>query len=910
MQSRYLIGIDLGTTNSAVSFFDTEGNQGVQQFSLQQLTNRGFVQERSTLPSFCYLTLTGEWSPGDVKLPWSKSASFITGELAREQGALVPTRLISSAKSWLCNSAADRTDRILPVSAEESIRISPVEATRRYLDHMRAAWNHSMARDNPDAEMEAQEVILTVPASFDEVARTLTARAAQEAGLTRVTLLEEPQAAFYEWIRSHESDWQHMLKAGQRIVVCDVGGGTTDFSLIEVVDKDGVLGFQRLAVGDHLLLGGDNMDAFLAHQFAQRFQTEELSPTQWLQLRHEARKAKEALLAESSPAATHTVRLQAAGSRIVAGSLSNEVSAAEVQQLLLDGFFGIYPQQEALTLRKRPGIRSLGLPYEEEASITKHLAHFLFQHGQLTSAPEYILFNGGAMKPAIFQQAIVESIAKWYDSAKPTILKNSSLDLSVSRGATYYGRTRRGLGVRIGGGTPRTYYLKIEVKNASGSVTNKALTLLPRGSEEGASYESDHTFHLAPNRPVSFQLYSSHVRLHDQSGSLIDIVPEEMQGLPPVQTVIRFGKGATDAERIPVRIGLTLTPIGTLALWLRSENTTHRWNLEFQMRQASGQEDSLASLGPERSDELHDDSHLQETKELVADIFLQKTTTSPAKAVEAIELVLNSPKQEWPPSILRAIADTLLDIADKRKTSLEIERRWWNLLGYCLRPGCGYPLDDHRIQRIWKILLSETSNDIELQIQRLILLRRISGGLNRGQQTQLANALVSIKPPKIFKGQDLYQYTERVRTLASFERIDQKLKVRIGDGLLARIIAGQAVEPEYWALGRLATRSLLFASLPHVVPVAQCVIWIEKLLEAKQANQQWLAFPLAQMSRQTDHPEINVPGNLADRIRQQFHGTPSDQAFIKYQKPPTEHAQQNALFGESLPAGLLLVIDV
>ncbi len=916
-QSRYLVGIDLGTTNSALSYVDThEDVPTVRLLAIPQLTDRGFVEARSALPSFCYLTIAREWPPEDNRLPWAHSTDHVVGELAKEQGALVPTRLVASAKSWLCNAAADRKERILPPSAEEFLRISPVEATRRYLSHLRDAWNYAMAKGDPLADLEQQEIVLTVPASFDEVARSLTALAAQQAGFTRVTLLEEPQAAFYEWIRVHEKTWSAELTDGQLILVCDVGGGTTDFSLIEVTTRDGMLGFQRLAVGDHLLLGGDNMDAYIAHFIASRLKvlgTEELTPLQWQQLRHEARKAKEALLSDQNPLASYIVRLQAAGSRVVAGSASLELHADEVRSLLVEGFFGAYERQDAISLRQRSGMRSMGLPYEDEPSVTKHLAHFLFCQGSGAEgrAPGYVLFNGGSMKPQVFQGAIVESIARWYGAAAPKVLKNASLDLSVSKGAAYYGRSRRGQGVRIGGGIPRSYYLKVEVQ---GSSTPKALTLLPRGSEEGASFEPTQVFSLLPNVPVSFQLLTSHVRLHDHQGELIDIIEEEMQPLPPLNTVIRFGKGAVDAERLPVRLGLSLTPVGTLAIWLSSTKTAHRWNLDFQVRHASGQEDSLSILAKARQDESHDIAYVKETQNIVESVFDGVSAVLPDKMMDVLEQTLQRSRKEWPPSVLRALADTLLDLAPKRKRSLTLEQRWWNLLGFCLRPGLGYPLDDFRIERVWKLLLAEPKNggDADVEIQRLICLRRLAGGLSKGQQMQLAGALMLVlfDKPKVIRGADRNRYVEQIRVLAAMEKIENKSKQRLAELLLDRITSAQAVDADYWALGRLGARQLLFGTIANVIPAELCKRWLERLLALPNVNLEWLAFPMAQMARRTNHPELNVPESVASLVSEKFAGSSAATRFHNLMtKTFDDRAQQEAAFGESLPSGLFLEIQ-
>ena len=382
---RYIIGIDLGTTNCALAFIDTEqAFLPVQIFAIPQLTGIGKVDALPTLPSFCYLVSQGEWAPGSLKLPWKEETAAFVGEFAKLQGARVPTRLVQSAKSWLCNVAANRRDKILPIeSADFTQRLSPVEASAKYLAHLRDAWNATIAKGNHELELEEQEIILTVPASFDEVARSLTVEAARQAGFLYFTLLEEPQAAFYSWISQHEQEWQKEFKAGDSIIVCDVGGGTTDFSLIEIQQREGKLSFQRMAVGDHLLLGGDNIDAALAHYMEQKLQKEGYPPlesTQWLQLKAEARAAKETLL---SPDArlddACSIVLHGTGSHVVKGSISVTICREEVENLLLKGFFAYHPLPEALQLRRSRGFRTMGLPYEDEPLITKHLAHFLQQ---------------------------------------------------------------------------------------------------------------------------------------------------------------------------------------------------------------------------------------------------------------------------------------------------------------------------------------------------------------------------------------------------------------------------------------------------------------------------------------------------------------------------------------------------
>lgn len=465
---RYIIGIDLGTTNSCVGYVDTfNPKMTIRLFPIPQLVQAGYLEALETLPSFCYLAADQEWPPGSLNLPWQDQPNFFVGSFAQSQGARVPTRLVQSAKSWLCHSAVNRRDKILPFeSANEAQRISPLEATTHYLRHIKESWNYLMAKGDPESEFEEQDIVLTVPASFDEIARMLTVEAAKMAGFVNMTLLEEPQAAFYSWISQHENSWDKYLKPHDCVLVCDVGGGTTDFSLIEVVETEGKLGFNRMAVGDHLLLGGDNMDAAIAHVLEAKLKEAgfpECSSIQWQQLRHEGRKAKETLLSNEDE--SYHVLLQGSGSSVIHGSMSTQISRSEIQKLLGEGFFGKYSWQDALNMRKTTGFRSMGLPYEDDPSITKHLAAFLKQASGLDrKIPDYVLFNGGAMKPVLFQEAILSSLSTWFPEKTPQILPSVSLDVAVARGAAYYGKARRGLGVKIGGGAARGYYLALDVQ--------------------------------------------------------------------------------------------------------------------------------------------------------------------------------------------------------------------------------------------------------------------------------------------------------------------------------------------------------------------------------------------------------------------------------------------------------------
>lgn len=921
---RYIIGIDLGTTNSCVAYVDSEQDSlTVQQFRIPQLIASGYVEQMNTLPSFCYLLQEGQWAKGSLDLPWKKEPDFFVGHMAQVEGAKVPMQLVQSAKSWLCHSAANRRDAILPFEAPiGSQRISPVEASCRYLGHIKEAWNHIIAKGKPELEFEQQEVVLTVPASFDEIARGLTAEAAKKAGLTHLTLLEEPQAAFYSWIAQHEALWKQSLPIGSTILVCDVGGGTTDFSLIEVSGQEKAPKLQRMAVGDHLLLGGDNVDTAIAHKVEGRLFKKEPTAIEWMQLKAQSRLAKETLLDSSSKKEIYTIVIQGKGSSVVAGSLSTTISKNEIEEFLLNGFFGVYEWEEAIALKKGSGMRSVGLPYEDEPSITKHLASFLKKSSGSDSEPkkpDFVLFNGGTMKPQIFQDAIIKSLEKWFPEKSPKILPSYHLDLAVGRGATYYGKVRRGLGVRIGGGAARGYYLGLKVKDSSGSELHKALTLLPRGAEEGAYYEPEHTFMLLPNTPVEFQLYSSHVRLEDKSGDLVDIDLEEIHPLPPIRTVLRFGKKlSASVEPIPVHLTIRLNAIGTLELALKSQKTEHLWALEFQIRSVSGQENSLESIGKARHDETFDKKDLEQAFEVIDLTFEKEATVKASQLMERLETALEMPRKDWSPSILRALWEPLLKNASNRLASEDYNVRWWNLAGFCLRPGFGFPLDDFRVKDLWKIILSDFKSKVtgNVQIQKLICFRRIAAGLNKGQQLQIAHELLpQILPKKnskieIKNKSDVYSYSEKIRTLASLELIDIPLKQRIGLALVEKICSfpASAIAADYWALARIGARALFHGSIANVIPKEICVVWLDKLLAPKGLDEKLLSFVVLQLARKTDAREVNLPTATMDAILFRFSSLENYSSFSKQLLEGAKISQefQEEIFGEKLPVGLTL----
>jgi len=606
--SRYIVGIDLGTTNSALAFVDTglaEENAQPQQLAVPQVVQQSAVDERAMLPSYLYLPGKNELPAGSLKLPWDANRDYCVGEFARMQGSQVPTRLVSSAKSWLCHSGVDRRAPLLPWKApEDGRRVSPLEASTMYLKHLCEAWNYKFGRENPDHRLEQQDIILTVPASFDAVARELTVEAARAAGLEHITLLEEPQAAFYAWIEANGDAWREQVEVGDAVLICDVGGGTTDFTLIAVSEESGQLALTRVAVGDHILLGGDNMDLALAHTVAQGLAAKgtKLDAGQMLMLWHSCRVAKETLFSDQKLTSA-PVTVLGRGSKVIGGTIKAELSRGEVDKVLLEGFFPeCSPDAEPIPQRT-VGLQELGLPYASDPAMTKHLAHFLHRHTAAlaervpprrkkkpSTRPTAILFNGGVFKAKALRERVVDVLSRWSSSAKEPatrVLEGGHLDLAVSRGAAYYGMARRGKGVRIRGGAARSYYVGIEsslpaVPGAPPPL--KALCVVPFGMEEGTEADlPQQEFGLIVGAPAEFRFLASSVRRNDAVGTMVEDWEGQIEELSPLATTLEGQAKA--GQMVPVHLHSKVTEIGTLELSCLSADGKKRWKLEFNVRE-------------------------------------------------------------------------------------------------------------------------------------------------------------------------------------------------------------------------------------------------------------------------------------------------------------------------------------
>ncbi|KGR96867.1 Hsp70 family protein [Burkholderia pseudomallei] len=607
--ARYSIGIDLGTTHCALSYVDLAASDGektsLRVLPIAQLTAPGAIDAPNLLPSFLYLPHPSELAPGELALPWAAERDFAVGELARSRGAGTPIRLVSSAKSWLCHPGVDRRAGILPSDAPPEVaRVSPLDASVRYLSHLREAWNHA----HPDAPFDRQDVTVTIPASFDPAARELTAEAAQAAGYAHMTLLEEPQAALYSWIEKSGGAWRKDVRVGDIILVVDVGGGTTDLSLIAVVERDGNLELHRIAVGEHILLGGDNMDLALAHVVARKLaaQGTQADPWQLRALTYACRGAKETLLGDPSAQAVPLV-VPSRGAKLIGGSIRTELTRAELTQTILEGFFPAVDASARPVSRTRAGLMQLGLPYAQDASITRYLAAFLgrqagalaeldgLRHAHDASAsflhPSAVLFNGGVFKSPLLVERMLDTLNGWLaaEGAAPArLLGGADLDLAVARGAAYYGYVKRGRGVRIRGGTARAYYIAVE--SAMPAVPGleppiQALCVAPFGMEEGTDAAlPPQEFGLVVGEPVRFRFFGSSVRRQDQVGTLLDFwSPDELQELDAIEATLPTA-GRTPGEVVPVRLHARVTEAGTLELEAVQGGTHERWKVEFDVR--------------------------------------------------------------------------------------------------------------------------------------------------------------------------------------------------------------------------------------------------------------------------------------------------------------------------------------
>ncbi len=957
--ARYTVGIDLGTSNTVVAFA-AEGDDRIQVFALDQLVGRGEVAARPLLPSLRYHPAAGELNAADLRLPWpdaplAGAPAAVIGHYARELGAQVPGRAVASAKSWLSHAGVDRNAAILPWGAAADVpKVSSVLASASYLAHVRAAWN---AR-HPDAPLEAQDIVLTVPASFDEGARALTVEAARLAGLPRLRLLEEPQAAFHDWLLRHRDRLGDELAASRLVLVCDVGGGTTDLTLIQVepaADGCSPPRLTRIGVGDHLMLGGDNMDLALAHLVEQRLHAgggaagERLSAARLSQLVQRCRVAKEQLLAVDAPDKV-TVTLLGAGSRLIGGARSVELSRDEVERLVVDGFLPLTGPDE-LPQRRRAAIVEFGLPYPADPAISRHLAAFLQRHAKVARAalglaaaavdgagandhadtdanananatdsaettpavPDTLLLNGGVFRAHALSARLEALLTQWR-GAPPRLLHNDAPDVAVARGAVAFAlvrAARAGLGPGIGGGSARSYFLVLE----DAGEASRAICVLPRGTESGVELAlPERRFALRLGQPVRFHLVSSTSDTTWQAGELVDLASDDFIRLPPL-TARLPPTSAGRKENVAVRLVATLTEVGTLEMQCVSiDDDARRWQLAFPVRAEADADtaDTADAPGPGGH------PRLDQALALIDDTFGGQARQIDAKAVRQLrsrlERVLGR-REDWDMALLRTLFDALLERARRRRRSAEHERVWLNLAGYCLRPGLGAGLDDWRIDQLWALFaqgiqyVQEGNNWSEWWT----LWRRSAGGLDEERQLQILEVLaghLEHADAARRRGDPVQgSYDDMVRLSAALERVPAMHRIEVGRWLLERLQRPGENPHTWWALGRVGARESLYGSAHNVVPPETAAEWLQAVLALDWKAVEPAAFAAAQIARLTGDRTRDLTPELRDEVARRLTAIRAPQSWITMVREivSLDDADRRRSFGESLPPGLKLI---
>ncbi|MBF0472198.1 MAG: Hsp70 family protein [Nitrospirae bacterium] len=942
--TRYIIGIDLGTTNSALTYIDTKKNWDIHIFNVPQFVDDGRIKELPVLPSFVYINNEIE-TKEQIPFPWGKSdenPNYIVGELARNKGVLIPNRLVASAKSWLRHNKVDRKDKILPFGSDDNNKISPVAASSYYLKHLSDTWNYVMG-EKEENQFNNQQIIITIPASFDETSRELTAEAAKMAGIIDFTMLEEPQAAFYCWMSRHTEDWNQFCNDGNIIFIIDIGGGTTDFNLITLTHTDGISPhFQRVAVGEHLLLGGDNMDIALARNVEAKItgNRSKLPLSQWLTLSHQCRTVKEELLSiktgfggETPNVETKTISVLGLGRSVIGGAIKIELSNKDVRENIVDGFFEqIDPFTDAPTA-PRTGLIELGLPYVTEPNVMRHMSTFLKRHavnpqlkqikdpktGQSMIKPDAVLFNGGVFKSKILRDCTIQNLNSWMSNGQDEIkiLENDDLDLAVAIGAAYYGMVQRGRGMRISGGLGRAYYIGVEKAQKIEDKLIRTVCIIPKGFEEGQELILDKPeFQVMTNNPVSFALYSSAYRVGDKVGDVVTETNDSFTETAKVVTKLYYGKKGK-SQNIPVNLGVRLNEFGTIDVWCQSKETTHKWKLSFQLRVEASAQDIV------NQSNIISDSLVDEACALIEQTFMDAgaINMSLRNLISALTEIFDIDKTMWHMEGIRKMWDSLIKVKDRRLATPEHESRWLNLAGFLLRPGFGAAADDWRIEELWKIYSNgiKFSREQQCILEWWILWRRVAGGLTSVQQDiiykKIAPDIISTKKSQVTV------YREMLMLAASLEHLMPNIKAQIGGIILANIkkskgnkvhqnalqgLGAQHPSPEkylLWSLSRIGARSPFHGQINKVISHGIVTKWINDLLELQVES---TAYCIASLAKKTDDRTRDISESLRDRIIEIFNKNNIDSNLVDQVSQFKEWQDKKTIFGESLPIGLFI----
>lgn len=923
---RHVVGIDLGTTHCAVAHSPV-GRVDVRLFDIPQLTAPGTLEARPLLPSFLYLPAEGELAPGDLKLPWTADgeAAPPVGELARQRGAQVPGRLVASAKSWICHGGVNRRAPILPWSAPEGTpQISPYTASVRYLSHLRAAWDAA----HPEAPLADQDVVITVPASFDEVARELTADAARAAGLSDIRLIEEPQAALYDFIGAHADDLRAALGDARLVLVVDVGGGTTDLTLVRVRPGDGQPELERIAVGGHLMLGGDNMDAALAHHVLSEAGIDRrLDPTEWAALVQQARRAKEQLLAADAPESTR-VSVQRRGRRLLGGTKTVTLERDAVRDLLLDGFAPHTGPTEVADRKGRAGLTTLGLPYTTDAAIPRHVCAFLRRHASAAAEagarifdglprPDRVLLNGGVFNAPALVERLRAVFGGWFGEAPVELLPHTSLDTAVARGAARFALGRRGLGQLIGGGTARAYYVGVEGPEGQ----RRAFCVAPKGMDDGSAIDTiDQRFDLIVDRPVTFPLYAYTGDRSDPAGAVVD-VDGELDPLPSIETRLkRQGDMWVDPEsgRVPVRLSSALTEEGALELYVMTlELPPRRWRLQFSLEpdgsaaEAPPSEGAAADAGPQPAKPEPLPKGFKDAQRAITRAFGPGRVSADPKQAKGVRRAVEEAvggRGQWSLSLCRALFDALLGREAYRGVSALHEMNWLRLLSWTMRPGFGLVGDDARVATLWA-LHGEGLIHPKAKAnwgEWWILWRRVAPGLDRAQQRALFEDVrpwLAQKGPQP-QGPRAHGHPEMIRLLAALERLSPDQKVTAGGWFEAWFKKINS----YWPLGRLGARELFHGDPADVVPAAVAEGWLTSVLALDWQRADGADFAAVLLARFTGDPTRDVSPALRTQVLERLTAARASSVWIDMLTRPTALSEGDAkrLLGDALPAGLRL----
>ncbi len=944
-QPKYLVGIDLGTTHTVVAYADMSkplSTENCQIFEIDQLVAPGEVAKKPLLPSFRYHPAEGELNETDLTLPWShedhgKRDSKLAGELpqavigewARELGAKVDGRQVVSAKSWLSHPQVDRSADILPWAGAEGIaKVSPVLASASYLFHVRKAWNH----EHPQAKLEDQEVVITVPASFDEGARALTVEAAARAGLEKVLLLEEPQAVCYDWYARQGDNAQSTLAKIKLLMVCDVGGGTTDLSLIKVAQaKDNSLSLSRVGVGNHLMLGGDNVDLALAHNAEQQINglsetgspKKKLSAASLSQLIQQTRKAKELLLSDNAPDSAK-VTILGSGAKLIGGSKSCHLTRQQVHDIALDGFFPEIQFNERPN-KRRSAVVEFGLPYASDPAVSKHLAEFINNHESacrdalelssdqnVDAIPDAVLFNGGVFNSPTLMNRSLSVLSNWRGETV-TQLENNNPDLAVAQGAVAYAKARRGAQLKIGGGSARTFFLGLDKSDAE----QKAICLMPKGTEEDQELTlSDRKFALRLGQPVKFHLFSSTADETYEPGELISITDQDVSSqrfisLPPLVAVMDSDQ-SSDNQTMEVSLATRLTEVGTLQIDCVSENA-QRWHVEFEIRKNLTQQRKSDS-----SEKLP--AKFPDVVDKVDAVYGASKKDNNPKAVKSLRTDIEKQlgkRDTWEVPVLRALFDQLLEGKNRRRRSAAHERVWLNLAGYSLRPGFGYPIDDWRIEQVWNHYQHgiQFNQETQVWVEWWTFWRRCAGGLNAEQQLKLfkdiskylnTSALTSRKLQTELKQKS---YEDMVKLVATLEQLPTEDKAQVIKWLLKRLEKASETITSWWAVGRIASRVPFHGSAHNVIDKEKVHEWLPQLLKVDWKKNQHAAFAAVLMARMSGDRTRDIDESWRTQVIDKLSTSKAPASWIDMVQTVKEldEAETKKVFGEGLPVGLQLI---